>query len=120
LIPAVPVTTARDLALIADVLAPWRARLHRIAVFGSRATGKARENSDYDLVLYGAIGQADIDRISTAFSESSLSVTADVVAYDLIRRTMLKFHVDDVARDLPLPWPELGSLAGQPLVASAA
>ena len=108
----VPSTTPKDLPLIANVLAPWQHRLRRVALFGSRATGEARANSDYDLVLYGDLVQTDVDRICTDFSESALCVTADVIAYDLLRHAPLKAHIDRVATDLPLPW--LPTTTGQP------
>lgn len=96
-----------DCDIIADVLSPWAGRVERVALFGSRATGKARPNSDYDIVLYGALTQADVDRIWTRFTESALAVPVDVIAYDLLRHAPLKAHIDLVTIDLALPaYPE--------------
>lgn len=76
--------------------------MEKVALFGSRATGKSRPNSDYDIVLYGNLAQADIDRIWTLFSESPLAVSVDLIAYNLIRHAPLKAHIDLVALDIAL------------------
>ena len=67
-----------------------------VGLFGSRATGTARPNSDVDLVVYGDIGQPVVDRLWTLFDESGLARTVDVVAYDLIEHPPLKAHIDAV------------------------
>lgn len=93
--------TASQTQKIWRVLEPFRSDIQGVAVFGSRATGVWRANSDVDLVIYGPISGRDVDRIWTAFDESNLSVTVDVVAYNLITNARLRDHIDRVA--LPLP-----------------
>lgn len=88
---------ARERETLARVLAPFADRIERVAVFGSRATGKARANSDIDLVLYGDIDAATEQRIWTLLEDTSLPVPVDVVAYERIERTALKAHIDAVA-----------------------
>lgn len=82
------------------VLAPFAERITSAAIFGSRATGRARLNSDIDLVLHGDLTQEHVDRLHTLFEESSLAVTVDVVAYSPTLSPMLKQHVDRFARPL--------------------
>ena len=85
----------RQIRILREVLAPFAASIEKIGLFGSRATGKARPNSDIDLVLYGLRDQKTLDRIHTLFTESLLPVTVDVQAYDLIQYQPLKQHIDD-------------------------
>lgn len=74
--------------------------IDRVAVFGSRATGRYRPNSDLDLVLYGSADAADCDRLWTLFQESSLPFSVDVVSYAAIDSPPLRAHIDAVARPL--------------------
>ncbi len=85
---------------IRDVLAPYADRIAWVGLFGSRATGAARPNSDVDLVLYGAVDEATCDRIWSAFQSSHLALTVDVVAYDRIDHPPLKDHIDRVVTRL--------------------
>lgn len=83
--------------LLRAVLAPYADKIDRVAVFGSYATGRARPNSDIDLVIYGRLDSGEIDRLYTLFDDSALSVTVDVVAYDDALYPPLKAHIDAVA-----------------------
>jgi uncharacterized protein len=96
----------RDLAILAEVLTPWRDRIERIGLFGSRATGKFRTASDIDLVLHGAmLTQADADRMFTLLDESTLSSRVDLAVWHLIESAPLRRHVEAVERELELPGP---------------
>lgn len=86
-----------DRNIIHAVLAPYADRIDRAALFGSRATGLARINSDIDLVLYGDLTKADIARIWTLCDDSALSVTVDVVAYTDDLYPPLRRHIDMTA-----------------------
>lgn len=92
--------SSRQMAIIHDVLAPYGQRIRQVGVFGSRATGKARANSDVDLVLYGDVDEPTLDRIRTLFGESALAITVDVNAYGLISHGPLKQHIDAVMQPL--------------------
>lgn len=87
----------RDVDILRRVFAPFAARIDRVCLFGSRATGTARENSDIDLVVYGALDEADIDRIWTMLDESSLPMRADVIGYGTISYQPLRDHIDKAA-----------------------
>lgn len=89
--------SVRDVDILRQVFAPFAARIDRVCLFGSRATGTARENSDIDLVVYGALDEADLDRIWTMLDESSLPLRADVVGYDNIAHQPLREHIDRAA-----------------------
>lgn len=84
--------TARD--EIRRVLKPFADRIASVAVFGSRANGRARHNSDIDLVIHGDITQDRVDRLWTLFEESDLPVTVDVLAYSPNLYPPLKQHID--------------------------
>lgn len=89
-----------QLATLRAVLEPFAERISEAALFGSRATGVAKPHSDIDLVLYGPLDEADVNRLRTLLAESSLSVTVDVVAYALLDDVLLKAHIDTVKRSL--------------------
>lgn len=74
--------------------------VERVAVFGSRATGRQRPNSDLDLVLYGDIDEAVCARLWTLFQESSLPFSVDVKSYAAINHPPLRTHIDAVSRPL--------------------
>lgn len=59
-----------------------------------------REDSDIDLVLYGDLSQADVDRLCTLFEEGGLPVTVDVIAYAADLYPPLKHHIDSFAQPL--------------------
>ena len=92
--------TEQQLQTIRDILRPWAHKITRVGLFGSRATGNHRPYSDIDLILYGEVGEGDIDRLHTLFEESSLPMEVDVNAWDLIVYPPLKAHVKSVMRPL--------------------
>ncbi len=92
--------TQHQLNIIRDVLAPYALAIERVSLFGSRATGTARANSDIDLVLYGPVPEAVVDRLRSLFDESGLAVTVDLIAYDRIDTPALKSHIDQVMQPL--------------------
>jgi predicted nucleotidyltransferase len=92
--------TDGQLRIITDTLRPFAGKITTVGLFGSRATGTHRDNSDIDLVLYGPLNEADVDRIYTLFEESPLPIKVDVVAFDLIDHPPLKQHITAVMRPL--------------------
>ena len=90
-----------QIKLIHDVLKPYCDKIEKVGLFGSRATNTFRDNSDIDLVLYGAsLCEADIDRLHTLFEETILPYSVDVTAYHLIDYLPLKQHIDAVIVEL--------------------
>jgi predicted nucleotidyltransferase len=84
----------RQLSIIRDILLPYKTNIERIALFGSRATGKFRDNSDIDLVIYGSLDKESQNSLFTAFKDSYLSIDVDVIVYSLIDNPRLKHHID--------------------------
>lgn len=85
---------------VRQVLRPFSHMIDSVALFGSRALGTARPTSDIDLVLFGPISEAAIDRIRTEFIDSALPMSVDVVAYDAVTYPPFREHIDRVARPL--------------------
>jgi len=89
-----------QLNIIKEILRPYAQDIEKVGLFGSRATGKYRPNSDIDMVLYGDIDEKTLDHIWTLFEESLLPVKLDVAAYNLIDYPPLKAHIDEVMKVL--------------------
>ena len=92
--------TADQLERVRAVLATCADRITGVDLFGSRATGRWRPNSDLDLLLHGTLSDKDIDRLWTLFYESSLPISVDVKSYDLTTYAPLKRHMDQVRKPL--------------------
>ncbi len=92
--------TADQLRIIRDTLAPYAEKIDCVGLFGSRATGTARNNSDIDMVIYGRLDEQLVDRIWSLFDESNLAVKVDINAYHLITYPPLKMHIDSVMHPL--------------------
>jgi predicted nucleotidyltransferase len=88
--------TLQQIEVIAAILRPYADKIKTVGLFGSRAQGTYRSNSDIDMVIKGEMTKADIDRLYTLFDESSLPFKVDVNAYDLIDYPPLKDHIDAV------------------------
>jgi uncharacterized protein len=95
-----PIITARQREILLGVLRPFADVIDRVGVFGSRAIGNARENSDIDLVIYGPIAERQIDRLWTLFDESSLAVRVDVLGYNHIKHAAMRAYIDRSMRPL--------------------
>ncbi len=82
------------------ILSSFAPQIESVGLFGSRATGKYKENSDIDLVIYGRLTKDYEQRIWTVLDESCLSVPVDVTLYDHIQHPLLKNHIDTVMMPL--------------------
>ncbi len=92
--------TERQVGLLKAILQPYASKIQRADLFGSRATGQYRPSSDIDLVLYGDISQAEVDRLWTLFEDSSLPYKVDVHAYNAIDYPPFREHIDRVGQTL--------------------
>jgi predicted nucleotidyltransferase len=81
------------LEIIRKVLSPYREKIQKVILFGSRATGKSRPSSDIDLAIEGDLTGKDLANIKISFEESSLPVEVDVVLYNKIQSELLKKHI---------------------------
>lgn len=86
----------RQLDTIKAILSNFAEQIARVELFGSRATGRYRPNSDVDLVVTGSVSGQDIDRIRTLFQESNLPISVDVLKYDDALPEALRLHIDEV------------------------
>jgi len=82
---------------IKDILLPFAEKIEQVKIFGSRATGKFRENSDVDLAIFGKITAEEVARINTLLMESGLYLEVQVLAYDRLQHPPLKRHIDQQA-----------------------
>lgn len=66
-------------------------------LFGSRAKGTWRPESDIDLALWGEVDELRAERIAAELDELPLPYHFDVKTYQAIRYAPLREHVDRVA-----------------------
>lgn len=90
-----------DAAELRRLLLPFAARFREVRVFGSRATGRARRNSDLDLVIFEA-DEKLVAEMATALEESLLPMTVDLVAYERVTSDLLRNHIDRVSQRFEL------------------
>jgi len=89
-----------QLKLLRETLAPFVEQIEKVGLFGSRATGTFRPNSDIDMVIYGLVDKETEAHMFTILNEISLPFKVDVQAYNNIVYPPLKKHIDAVM--LPL------------------
>jgi len=66
----------------------------KAVLFGSRAMGHARHNSDVDIMLYGdGLKLLDVMQISTLLEETTLPYRFDLIRYDDAESPALRDHV---------------------------
>ena len=90
---------ARASALVRSVLAR-HPEVGEARIFGSRALGRHRPESDVDLALFGDVDDVLAQRIAGELDELPLPYTFDVCAYSEIRHNPLREHIDRVGRRL--------------------
>lgn len=71
-------------------------RVSQAWLFGSRAMGTYRPESDVDIALYGDVDEAFAARIAGELEDLPLPYTFDVQAYSCIRHVRLREHIDRV------------------------
>ncbi|MBU1259857.1 MAG: nucleotidyltransferase domain-containing protein [Planctomycetes bacterium] len=74
--------------------------VYRVKVFGSRAMGRFNGYSDVDLALWGKLNLNIIGRIMRELDELPLPYTFDVKAYERIKHSPLKRHIDEFGKIL--------------------
>lgn len=85
---------------IQTILATFADDIERVDLFGSRAKGTQRANSDVDLVLHGSVRETAIDRLWTLFQESNLPFSVDIKSYEQTQYAPLRAHMDEVCQPL--------------------
>ena len=93
--------TDNQVRLIGLILEPYKDVITEVGLFGSRATGNYRPNSDIDVVLYGDIPPETVEEIHTKFEESTeLPYKVDVVGYNTITNPALKQSIDTYSKPM--------------------
>lgn len=70
--------------------------IEHVILFGSRAKGTAKNNSDIDLAIAGIDDEHQIEAIATALEDLPLPYQFDVKALDNIKNSELKEHIQRV------------------------
>jgi type I restriction enzyme S subunit len=89
-------------------------KVNKALVFGSRAKGNFRPDSDIDIAIKGQdLNTDDIIAMSVAFEEKGTTHKIDLINYDTIKEPDLKDHIDRVGIELYSRWKEfkLGDIA---------
>ena len=74
--------------------------IREVRVFGSRALGTHRAESDIDLALYGEVDDSLAARVAGELEELPLPYQFDIRAYSAVRHPGLREHIDRVGRPL--------------------
>jgi predicted nucleotidyltransferase len=69
-------------------------------VYGSRAMGRHRPNSDIDVVIWGDIDEAELTRIHSELEELPLPYLFDVSQFENIRHRPLRAHIERVGQPI--------------------
>jgi predicted nucleotidyltransferase len=87
--------TPRELALMEGVFA-HHPEVHDVTLFGSRAKGTHAPNSDIDLSIRGKIDSLQAEALASELDELPLPYRFDVLAFDSIKSTPLREHIERV------------------------
>jgi predicted nucleotidyltransferase len=86
----------KHMAMIVDVLA--EAGISRALVFGSRAKGNWRDNSDVDIAIFG--NAVNLGALGVELDELPTPYKFDVVDYESIGNPALRKHIDRVGVEI--------------------
>lgn len=75
-----------------------QANIDRAVVFGSRAKGNWRENSDIDIAVFGA--SVNIGALGLQLDELPMPYKFDIVDYNNINSYALRDHIDRVGIEI--------------------
>lgn len=89
--------TPHQVALLREVFARYAPPVERVDLFGSRAVGRGRANSDIDLVVTGAgVSGPLLDRLWTELNDLPMPLTIDVLAVEGPMPAALRAHIEAV------------------------
>ena len=91
--------TSREVELIRGAL-QRHPRVMEAKIFGSRAMGRQRPNSDIDIAVWGNIDTTEVSRLHSELDELPLPYLFDVRVYDAIEYRPLREHIERVGRVL--------------------
>jgi uncharacterized protein len=93
-----PLTDA-ETALIREVLAQHPG-VQRAALFGSRAKGCQRDNSDVDISLWGDLKQRSVEAVATDLEDLPLPYRFDVLNFEGLKSPELRAHIERVGLEI--------------------
>ncbi len=73
--------------------------IEKVKIFGSRAMGNYRNNSDIDLVVWGKSTEKLMAKLKNELDELPLPYQFDIKSYDEITHLPLRQHIDNYALD---------------------
>lgn len=80
-------------------------KVDKAFIFGSRAKGNFRPDSDIDIAIKGyGISLDDIIKMSSAFDDNNIKYKIDLVDYNSIKEKDLKEHIDRVGIEFYSRW----------------
>ena len=87
---------------MAKIIAIFRhyPEINKVILFGSRAKGTSRSNSDIDLAVDGIISDLQIEALAMELDELPLPYKFDVQAIAGIRNPALADHIDRVGVEI--------------------
>ena len=86
---------SHELALIEKIFAR-HPEVRDVTLFGSRAKGTHRPNSDVDLSVRGKLTALQTEALASELDELPLPYHFDVLAFDLIASQPLREHIERV------------------------
>ncbi len=92
----------RERDTVTRILARFEGKIGPVKVYGSRATGRARLNSDLDLVIYPPFSTENYARLADAFETSDLPIKVDMVGWASIDSQGLRREIERHSVDFPL------------------
>jgi len=82
-------------------------KIDKTSVFGSRAKGNYRPDSDIDISIVGQdIAYTDIVNLSVKIDDLNIGLSVDIINYHTIKEPALKEHIDRVGIEFYSRWKE--------------
>ena len=88
-----PMVAEKTMAMMRDIFAD-NPDLQKVVLYGSRATGKAWEYSDIDLVTFGIEDRYEVAKISYGLEDLPIPQICEIQPYERITHEPLKRHID--------------------------
>ena len=75
-------------------------KIQRVILFGSRAKGTAKNQSDIDLAVIGLDNELEIESLAMELSELPLPYKFDVLSLESIQNKELRDHINRVGKTI--------------------
>lgn len=89
--------TQQQIDAITTLLASY-SEVKEVKLFGSRAKGTFKNNSDIDLAIMNEVSSQELIDLSTAFADSDIPFKVDIIGYHFHIPEELKEHIDRVGK----------------------